>query len=134
MWIKKVRFFIKVNILNSEIQYIVPGDILYLKDNMIMPCDAILLEGICTVNESEITGESNLEMKMPIPKNNLPFTFSDNKNSLLYDGIKIVETIVRKIASSPIYKTSSISVNPFIFCIVKFFREIINFAMENNLS
>lgn len=57
-----------------------------------MPCDAILLEGICTVNESEITGESNLEMKMPITKNNLQFSFSDNKNSLLLDGIKIVET------------------------------------------
>ncbi|XP_066913199.1 polyamine-transporting ATPase 13A3-like [Clytia hemisphaerica] len=38
---------------------LVPGDILLIpNDGMDMPCDSILLEGACVVNESSLTGES----------------------------------------------------------------------------
>lgn len=59
---------------------------------MIMPCDAILLDGICTVNESEITGESNLEMKTPLPRSNENFLFAINGQSLLSQGTKIIKS------------------------------------------
>lgn len=78
--------------MNNEIQYLVPGDIIFIFENMTMPCDAILLDGICTVNESEITGESNLEMKTPLPQTGEEFNFAHNGQSLLTQGTKIVKS------------------------------------------
>jgi magnesium-transporting ATPase (P-type) len=51
----------------------------------IMPCDAIILEGFCNVNESDLTGESNLVMKSSIPKDEKKFSYSRKKH-LLYQG------------------------------------------------
>ena len=48
---------------------LVPGDIIEIPDNSIMPCDLILLNGSCIINESSLTGES-----IPILKTALPYT------------------------------------------------------------
>jgi magnesium-transporting ATPase (P-type) len=50
-----------------------------------MPCDAIIIEGFCNVNESDLTGESNLIMKSSIPKDDRKFSFLRKKH-LLYQG------------------------------------------------
>lgn len=48
---------------------LVPGDVVTVPDNCIMPCDMVLLQGQCIVNESMLTGES-----VPVIKNSLnPF-------------------------------------------------------------
>ncbi|XP_048398841.1 polyamine-transporting ATPase 13A3-like isoform X1 [Stegostoma tigrinum] len=58
---------------NSEIEEtlstdLVPGDIIVIPTNgIIMPCDSVLLNGTCIVNESMLTGES-----VPVTKINLP--------------------------------------------------------------
>lgn len=43
---------------------LVPGDVVVVPDNCLMPCDMILLTGSCIVNESMLTGES-----IPVIKN-----------------------------------------------------------------
>ncbi|XP_066203939.1 polyamine-transporting ATPase 13A3 isoform X2 [Saccopteryx leptura] len=47
---------------------LVPGDIMVIPLNgTVMPCDAVLINGTCIVNESMLTGES-----VPVTKTNLP--------------------------------------------------------------
>ena len=78
-------------------ELIVPGDIVVLKpggnDGQIyIPCDGIILEGFCTVNESDLTGENTLVLKKEInlPKNkNEYFDYLKHKNSFLFQGTKI---------------------------------------------
>ena len=48
---------------------LVPGDIFEVQDDSIIPCDAIVLNGECIVNESMLTGES-----VPVFKNSLPYS------------------------------------------------------------
>jgi cation-transporting ATPase 13A3/4/5 len=43
---------------------IVPGDVIVVPNRCVMPCDAVLLNGTCIVNESMLTGES-----VPVIKN-----------------------------------------------------------------
>ncbi|XP_037693964.1 probable cation-transporting ATPase 13A3 isoform X2 [Choloepus didactylus] len=59
--------------VNEEIEEIfstdlVPGDVMVIPLNgTVMPCDAVLINGTCIVNESMLTGES-----VPVTKTNLP--------------------------------------------------------------
>ncbi|KAJ2852596.1 hypothetical protein IWW36_000225 [Coemansia brasiliensis] len=54
-------------IISSEL---VPGDIIDVSANIdILPCDAVLIEGDCIVNESMLTGESVPETKQPLNSN-----------------------------------------------------------------
>ena len=69
---------------------LVPGDVVVVPDNCLMPCDMILLTGSCIVNESMLTGES-----IPVIKNCLapikeiydPLT---SKKHTLYSGTKVI--------------------------------------------
>ncbi|KAJ2660662.1 hypothetical protein GGH99_006964, partial [Coemansia sp. RSA 1285] len=49
---------------------LVPGDIIDLGSSKLstLPCDAVVLEGDCIVNESMLTGESVPEFKYPLEK------------------------------------------------------------------
>jgi cation-transporting ATPase 13A3/4/5 len=47
--------------LSSE--ELVPGDIIRVPEGAVLPCDMILLEGSCVVDESVLTGESVPVMK-----------------------------------------------------------------------
>jgi cation-transporting ATPase 13A2 len=37
---------------------LLPGDLIEITDQMVLPCDIVLLSGQCVVNESMLTGES----------------------------------------------------------------------------
>ena len=52
------------NIDSSEL---IPGDIIEIPEGAFMPCDLVLMEGSCVVNESMLTGES-----IPVIKSALP--------------------------------------------------------------
>jgi cation-transporting ATPase 13A2 len=72
---------------------LVPGDIAMVPNNIILPCDMLLLQGQCIVNESMLTGES-----IPVIKNSID-EFStqiydqavpENKKQQLYSGTKVI--------------------------------------------
>ncbi|XP_062945291.1 polyamine-transporting ATPase 13A3 isoform X2 [Cynocephalus volans] len=68
--------------VNAEIEEIfstdlVPGDVMIIPLNgTVMPCDAVLINGTCIVNESMLTGES-----VPVTKTNLPNPSVDLKGT-----------------------------------------------------
>ena len=70
-------------------KFLVPGDVIVVQDDLVMPCDGIILDGSCTVDESDLNGESRKKIKFEIPNDNTPFSFVGNKKSILYQGTKI---------------------------------------------
>lgn len=58
------------NVISISSRDLVPGDLIIVKDGMIIPCDLILLNGQCVMNEAMLTGES-------IPMIKSPMTMSD---------------------------------------------------------
>jgi len=79
----------KFTINSSEL---VPGDLIEIPEAVLMPCDAILLNGSCIMNESMLTGES-----IPVIKNSLPYgkTFynsQEDKQYTLYAGTKCIQS------------------------------------------
>ncbi|BBN19120.1 hypothetical protein MPTK1_8g08050 [Marchantia polymorpha subsp. ruderalis] len=49
--------------ITIESQKMVPGDVVKLRSNWVLPCDAVLIKGFCVCDESSLTGES-----MPVQK------------------------------------------------------------------
>ena len=74
------RYSTKVNIrINGELvqnedsSLLVPGDIIEVpKQQIVMPCDAIVLTGSVIINEAMLTGES-----IPVIKSSLPVSQSE---------------------------------------------------------
>jgi P-type E1-E2 ATPase len=80
---------------------LVPGDVIVVPDNCLMPCDLILLSGSCIVNESMLTGES-----IPVIKNCLSpisemYDPQTSKKHTLYSGTKVISS--RGIADQKVY-------------------------------
>ena len=44
--------------LRMSSSQLIPGDIVSIENDMLMPCDCALLDGACVVNEASLTGES----------------------------------------------------------------------------
>ncbi|KAJ7324614.1 hypothetical protein JRQ81_017634 [Phrynocephalus forsythii] len=81
-----------------ESHHLVPGDTLVLDGGRsLLPCDAILLSGQCTVNESMLTGESIPVTKTPLPRgqpDTQPWQAScaeDWKRHLLFCGTEVIQ-------------------------------------------
>ena len=55
------------NLIEMNSSDLVPGDVIEVPENRIMPCDAILLTGSAIVNESMLTGESVPVIKTALP-------------------------------------------------------------------
>ena len=89
--------------LEIKSENIIPGDIVILKktenqDDIYIPCDGVILEGFCTVNESDLTGENTLVLKKEINwtnNQNEYFDYLKYKNSFLFQG-----TIIDSLYSS----------------------------------
>lgn len=71
---------------------LVPGDLLLLTKSCALNCDAVLVEGTCTVNESMLTGEC-----VPISKSKITmrpesiYSPKSNKKNTLYCGTDILQ-------------------------------------------
>ncbi len=71
---------------------LLPGDIIFLKSNDSVPCDCLIIEGECMVNESSITGSLDIYKKVSLQSNNELFSYKHNKVSILLHGMKIIKT------------------------------------------
>lgn len=78
-------------IIVLDSSFLVPGDIIEISCGDVLSCDCLILEGICTVNEADLTGESSLITKSFLPKDEKEFSYIDNKKSFLYHGTKIAK-------------------------------------------
>ena len=65
---------------------IVPGEVIKIKPGHKILFDGIILNGYCTVDESELTGETNEIYKTQIPNDDEYFTYSNSKNHFLFQG------------------------------------------------
>lgn len=70
-------------------QFLVPGDVILVGDGCVLPCDGLILDGSCTVDETDLNGENRLKIKFSIPHDSTPFSFVSNKKSILFQGTKI---------------------------------------------
>lgn len=64
---------------------LVPGDVFEVDGKKQLPCDAILIEGQCLIDEAALTGESVPMHKTPLPATEAAFSESE-KGHLLYSG------------------------------------------------
>ncbi|EAW78075.1 ATPase type 13A4, isoform CRA_c, partial [Homo sapiens] len=80
-----------------ESRVLVPGDLLILTGNkVLMPCDAVLIEGSCVVDEGMLTGESIPVTKTPLPKmdSSVPWktqSEADYKRHVLFCGTEVIQ-------------------------------------------
>ena len=72
---------------------LLPGDILYLKSNDFVPCDCLILEGECIVNENSLNGSLDIFKKKSLENNNDQFNYQISRVNILYHGMKIVKSI-----------------------------------------
>ncbi|ELK17631.1 Putative cation-transporting ATPase 13A4 [Pteropus alecto] len=88
----------KAGVQELESRFLVPGDLLILTGNKVqMPCDAILIDGSCVVDEGMLTGESIPVTKTPLPKMNgsVPWktqSEADYKRHVLFCGTEVIQT------------------------------------------
>ncbi|KAJ2512004.1 putative cation-transporting ATPase 1 [Coemansia sp. RSA 1939] len=74
-----------------------PGDIISVirsQDDSGVPCDVILLEGSCIVNEAMLSGESTPQLKEPIQLRDgadILDMEGEDKNSMLFGGTKVLQ-------------------------------------------
>ena len=71
---------------------LVPGDIFVVPENRIMPCDAILLNGSCIMNESMLTGESIPVVKSSLPYSEMEYSIQEDKQYTLFAGTQCIQT------------------------------------------
>ena len=71
---------------------LVPGDIIEVPNNMILPCDLIILTGSAIMNESMLTGESVPIIKTALPYTDDIFNFQTDSKYILYSGSKVITT------------------------------------------
>ena len=69
---------------------LVPGDIVYLKNNTKAVCDMVILEGECLVDEAVLTGESVPCSKIQLPDNSDSFDKNKNNKNIIFCGSKII--------------------------------------------
>ncbi|KAJ1086897.1 hypothetical protein NDU88_000093 [Pleurodeles waltl] len=81
-----------------ESRHLVPGDTIILSEKrLFMPCDAILIQGSCVINESMLTGESIPVTKTALPTSNASIPWrqhsgADYKRHVLFCGTEVVQT------------------------------------------
>ncbi|XP_034846625.1 probable cation-transporting ATPase 13A5 [Mirounga leonina] len=79
-----------------ESRLLVPGDTLILPGKFSLPCDAILIDGSCVVNEGMLTGESIPVMKTPLPHvdNTIAWkshSLEDYRKHVLFCGTEVIQ-------------------------------------------
>ncbi|MCQ2816937.1 MAG: hypothetical protein MJ252_06705 [archaeon] len=96
---KDTKFFWDNDLLPDEIKkdtgFLVPGEIVKLGGDYTLPFDGIILEGFCTVDESELTGETNEVYKKALPNSGETFDYKD-KTHFLFQGTQLKQVASEK--------------------------------------
>eukprot|EP00762_Andalucia_godoyi_P003734 ANDGO_08631.mRNA.1 putative cation-transporting ATPase C1672.11c len=72
---------------------LVPGDVIQFRDNMKIPCDLLLTDGECVVDESQLTGESTPVVRSPVPdEDSSEINMDRHKKHLMFSGTTILQT------------------------------------------
>ncbi|XP_045143495.1 probable cation-transporting ATPase 13A5 [Echinops telfairi] len=95
----KVQVTIRVKdkgLQELESRFLVPGDTLILPGKLSLPCDAILMDGSCVVNEGMLTGESVPVTKTPLPQSEhtMPWkshSLEDYRRHVLFCGTEVIQ-------------------------------------------
>ncbi|CAK59464.1 unnamed protein product (macronuclear) [Paramecium tetraurelia] len=84
---------LKLNQIYQKVpsSWLLPGDLLVLKENQVLNCDCAIIEGDVLVNEATLTGED-----IPIPKcafqnQNVEFSFEKMNQNCLFEGTKLIQ-------------------------------------------
>jgi len=80
------RAFTEVN--SAEL---VPGDIIQIPDQLVIPCDLILIKGSCVMNESMLTGESIPAIKTSVPSTTEVYERNKDAKYTIFGGTKVVQ-------------------------------------------
>ncbi|XP_078523501.1 putative cation-transporting ATPase 13A4 [Lissotriton helveticus] len=81
-----------------ESHNLVPGDVIILTGNKLyLPCDAVLINGSCIVDEGMLTGESVPVTKMPLPEADSPMPWKEYsgenyKRHILFCGTNLIQS------------------------------------------
>ena len=67
---------------------LLPGDIIFLYNNDYVPCDGIIIEGECLVNDIELSGKLNTYKRKALEYNHKKFDYRDNIINIIYHGMK----------------------------------------------
>ena len=86
---RKVNGTSTKSVVNSS--ELVPGDIIEIPENVLMPCDVILISGSSVMNESMLTGESIPVIKNSLPSSNNKYSFKEDKQYTLFAGTKCIQ-------------------------------------------
>eukprot|EP00698_Gefionella_okellyi_P002841 TRINITY_DN12710_c0_g1_i1.p1 TRINITY_DN12710_c0_g1~~TRINITY_DN12710_c0_g1_i1.p1 ORF type:complete len:1132 (-),score=273.59 TRINITY_DN12710_c0_g1_i1:2313-5708(-) len=75
-------------------QELVPGDVMEISTGMILPCDAVLLQGATVVNEAMLTGESVPVLKNALNKMDTSTVYlpASDKRYTLFCGTQVLQT------------------------------------------
>ena len=95
-YIRNLNEEVQNNLLNSyDPSTIVPGEIIKIGPNHRMFFDGLILNGFCTVDESELTGETNEVYKTQLPYSTDNFKY-ENKSHFLFQGTNIIQCASEK--------------------------------------
>ncbi|KAH0786931.1 manganese-transporting ATPase 13A1 [Histomonas meleagridis] len=74
---------------------LVPGDLVLLDQEVLCPCDFVIINGRAVVNEAMLTGESTPQVKDPINSlsPNLQLDLAKNRRNILFGGTTIEQII-----------------------------------------
>ena len=86
---------------NSEL---LPGDIIFLKEGDYCPCDGIILEDSCIVNEIELNEKIEYSFKSFLKYSNDVFDYKTNVRNIILHGMKIVK-IFKKYNKNKVFLT-----------------------------
>ena len=70
---------------------LVPGDVLSLYEGEIIPCDCVILDGECVLNEDKILGKIDKSIRYALENNNNYFDYEKNKYSIIFHGSEIIK-------------------------------------------
>ncbi|MCO5602074.1 hypothetical protein L7F22_056201 [Adiantum nelumboides] len=91
-YVTQVDVFRDQNWCNIDSRKLVPGDVIKVSDDWLLPCDLVIIRGSCICNESALTGEATPVQKYQAP-NSAGIYQAEGKGSrhTLFSGTRVLQ-------------------------------------------